>query len=83
MKRWLGVVFAVAFLTACQGLPLTGITAVTNVGDEADTITNINNAPDTFWWILMILGWIAPSPQEIFRGVGNFLLRLFKRDTLL
>lgn len=85
MKRWLGVVFAVAFLTACQGLPLPGITAVapiTNVGDEAETITNINNAPDTFWWILMILGWIAPSPQEIFRGVGNFLLRLFKRNPL-
>lgn len=87
MKRLLGVVAVVMLLTACQGLPLPSITAVapiTNVGDDAETITNttVNNAPDTIWWILMIVGWMAPSPQEIFKGLGNFILKLFKRGSL-
>ena len=69
-------------ISGCQGLPLPGVTAVapiTNVGDEAETITNIKNAPDVFWQLMMILGWMAPSPQEIFKGVASFILKLFGR----
>lgn len=30
-----------------------------------------------FWiWVLMILGWILPSPIEIYRGLGNLLVNL-------
>ena len=70
-------------LVGCSGLPLPGITAVapiTNVGDEAETITNIQNDPGLVWWLLMIVGWMAPSPNEIFKGLGSFLLKLFGRD---
>jgi len=42
-----------------------------------DTInqTTNNNEIDPFLIILLVLGWLAPSPNEIGRGI----LRLFKR----
>lgn len=30
-----------------------------------------------FWiWILVILGWILPSPIEIYRGLGNLIVSI-------
>ena len=85
MNRLIFIVGTVLLLSACSGLPLPGITAVapiTNVGDEAETITNIENGPDVFWQVLLILGWMAPSPQEIFRAIANFILKLFGRSRI-
>lgn len=83
LKQLMTLTLLVLIISGCQGLPLPGITAVapiTNVGDEAETITNVNNAPDLFWQIMLVVGWMAPSPSEIFKGVGNFILKLFGRD---
>ena len=40
-----------------------------------DTSTTKNTEIDPLMLILLILGWLAPSPHEIFRGV----LKLFRR----
>lgn len=76
------IIILVLVMAGCSGFPIPGITAVapiTNVGDEAQTINNIDNAPSMFWWLLMIVGWIAPSPQEIFKGLADFILKLLGR----
>ena len=32
-----------------------------------------------FWiWILVIMGWILPSPIEIYRGLGNLIINIKK-----
>lgn len=79
--KWTTLLLVVLLLTGCSGLPLPGLTAIapiTNVGDKAETI--INNQPSTFWQLLMILGWMAPSPTEMTKGLGNFILKLFGRN---
>lgn len=44
------------------------------VGDTAESITNIQEIPLEFM-LLMVLGWLLPSPQEIWHGILN----MFKR----
>lgn len=79
------------FIYGCQGFSIPGITAVapiTNVGDDADTITKttVNNGPDYFWMAMCIIGWMAPSPRRIWsgvmdvmRGFGDFILKILGR----
>ena len=44
----------------------------------ADTITNIEDIP--FWvWVLMILGWMLPSPKEIGSGIVSVFEYFIKR----
>lgn len=32
-----------------------------------------------FWiWLLMIIGWLLPSPQEIWKGLGNLFINIKK-----
>lgn len=79
--RWFYLFVVVLLLSGCS-LPIPGLTAVapiTNIGDKAEVINTVNNQPSTFWQLMMILGWMAPSPQEIFKGFGNFILKLFGR----
>lgn len=87
--KWVLILFTI-MLVGCQGLPLPGVTAIapiTNVGDEAETITKITNGPDIFWQMLCIVGWMAPDPFKIwdgvkgvFRSLGHFILKLFGRS---
>lgn len=47
---------------------------VTNSKQTADTIENhINNVPLTFM-LLMVLGWLLPSPNEIWKGLKDMVL---------
>ncbi len=74
-------------ISGCSGMPLPslGVVApITNVGDEAETITHIQNGPDYFWQMLCIIGWMAPDPYKIWEGikaamksVANFILAFF------
>lgn len=47
---------------------------VTNSKQTAQTIENhIESVPLSFM-LLMVLGWLLPSPNEIFRGLKNMVL---------
>jgi len=83
LKQFTILTLLVLIISGCQGLPIPDLALVapiTNVGDEAEAITNIDNGPSTFWMLLCIIGWMAPSPNEIFRSVANFILKLFGRN---
>ena len=42
---------------------------------EAKTVTVDEQVP--FWvWMLMILGWLLPSPTEIYNGLGRLLINI-------
>ena len=42
------------------------------VGDRAEVINNKQEVPMEFM-LLMVLGWLLPSPSEIWRGFVNVL----------
>jgi hypothetical protein len=42
------------------------------VGDTAGTINKVEEIPMKYM-LLMILGWVAPSPREIWRGFVTIL----------
>ena len=49
---------------------------------EADSVENldITNTNISPWLILlMLLGWLLPTPTQIGKSIANFLLALFKR----
>lgn len=59
------------------------VTAETIVEDteigtiEAEEVSIDERVP--FWiWLLAILGWVLPSPAEIYRGLGNLLINIKK-----
>ena len=41
------------------------------------TIT-IDEGVPVWVWLLLILGWILPSPAEIYRGLGNLFINIKK-----
>jgi hypothetical protein len=43
------------------------------------TTNNTQEVPIEFM-LLLILGWLMPTPTEIFRGSKNFILTLFGRS---
>lgn len=47
--------------------------------DTVDQSTTNNTEIDPLLLILLILGWLAPSPQEIGRGLGKWLRDLIRR----
>lgn len=63
---------------------------VGNIGDTQNmsvqslsggvTTNNTQEIPIEFM-LLLILGWLMPTPTEIFRGTKNFVLTLFGRKT--
>ena len=42
---------------------------------RAETIQTVQNNPPWWVWLLLILGWLLPSPGEIWRGVVNAFRR--------
>ncbi len=67
MVKW--VVFTVLLLTGCGAMPLPTImpiVPITNIGDEAETITNVTNT-DYLAWLVAIIGWMAPTPSNIWK----------------
>ena len=50
----------------------------TKVGTiEADEVSIDERVP--FWiWLLMIIGWLLPSPQEIWKGLGTLFIHIKK-----
>ena len=42
------------------------------VGDKAESITNVQEVPMEFM-LLMVLGWLLPSPGEMWRGFVGVL----------
>ena len=57
--------------------------------DKIDGNKIVNYTND--WWmiVLLVLGWVLPSPQEMwkgfinmFKGLGNFILRLFNKPEM-
>jgi len=47
--------------------------------DTVDQSTTNNTEIDPLLLILLILGWLAPSPQEIGRGISRWLRGLISR----
>ena len=47
--------------------------------DTVDQSTTNNTEIDPLLLILLILGWLAPSPQEIGRGISRWLRDLIRR----
>ena len=50
------------------------------VADQANRVlgTQIINEEVPPWvWILMIMGWLLPSPQEIYNGIINLFTLIF------
>lgn len=47
--------------------------------DTIDQSTTNNTEIDPFMLLLLILGWLAPSPQEIGRGLSRWLRDLTSR----
>lgn len=84
-KEWVVLAFVI-LLSGCElvgALPgITAVAPITNIGDEADTITRTtNNHTDYVAWLVALVGWIAPSPSEIIKSCANFILKLFGRST--
>ena len=46
---------------------------------QQDNSTTNNTEIDPFLLLLLVLGWLAPSPQEIGRGIGKWLRDLISR----
>jgi hypothetical protein len=42
---------------------------------RAETIQTYNANPPWWVWLLLVLGWLMPSPGEIWRGVVNAFRR--------
>ena len=50
------------------------------VADTANRVTGtqiINQEVPPWVWILMIMGWLLPSPQEIYRGIIDLFTLIF------
>ncbi len=47
--------------------------------DTVDQSTTNNTEIDPLLLILLVLGWLAPSPQEIGRGISRWLKDLISR----
>lgn len=77
--KWLLLVF-VTLLVGCAGMPtgLTAVAPITTVGDEAEVINHTTNV-DYLAWLLAVVGWMAPSPCEIWKALTDFILRLVGR----
>ena len=45
----------------------------------AETVEIVNESDSLLLWLIALIGWILPSPPEIGRNIGNFILRLFGR----
>ena len=44
---------------------------------EASNVSIDERVP--FWiWLLMIIGWLLPNPQEIWKGLGNLFINIRK-----
>jgi hypothetical protein len=50
------------------------------IADTANRVTGtqiINQEVPPWVWILMIMGWLLPSPQEIYRGIIDLFTLIF------
>ena len=47
----------------------------------AEKVEIVNESDSWLLWLVALIGWILPSPNEISRNIGNFILRLFGRET--
>ena len=41
------------------------------------TIT-IDESIPWYYWVLLVMGWMLPSPGEIYRGIGNLFINIKK-----
>ncbi len=58
------------------GSTVSGVTQTTEQSQtRAETIQNYNASPPAWVWLLLILGWLMPSPGEMWRGVLNAFKR--------
>lgn len=58
--------------------PNVGVVAGNQVGDEIETVNNISNI-SPMMMVLMIAGWVLPTPQQMLGSCADFILRLFGR----
>ena len=42
------------------------------------TTVEVDEQVPVWVWLLMIMGWLLPSPSEIWRGLGNLLINMKK-----
>lgn len=49
------------------------IGTITATGD-----VTIDESVPWYYWVLLILGWMLPSPAEIYKGIGNLLINIKK-----
>jgi uncharacterized membrane protein AbrB (regulator of aidB expression) len=79
----IGLLFAVALLWGCAGLPAPQEVAAESIGSVSQTSNVVTNEMEP--WILgviiLLAGWAIPSPGEMLRGLFHFLggiRRLFR-----
>jgi hypothetical protein len=58
------------------GSTVTGVTQTTEQAQtRAETIQTYNANPPVWVWLLLVLGWLLPSPGEIWRGIVSAFRR--------
>ena len=50
----------------------------TKIGTITATEVSIDEAVPFWIWLIAILGWLLPSPREIWKGLGNLILNTKK-----
>jgi len=50
-------------------------------GSIKATNVNVDEQVPVWIWLLMVLGWLLPSPQEIWKGLGTLMINIKKYFT--